>query len=108
MYYKYMPRTSIGGREGADLAYVTTAAAPPGDSGLQVNIDFSEFDFKKWTAKGQIHWHRATFEQLPLQAHIVNGMADLPILEMVDAEMVQFSGPGIGISMNVQRAIEPA
>ena len=40
--------------------------------------------------------------------HVVNGMADLDILEVTGAEMVQFSGPGIGISMNAQRIIEPA
>ena len=108
MYYKYMPRTSIGGREGADVAYVTTSAAPAGSGGLAVNIDFDDFEYKKWSAKGSIHWHRATFQQLPLQAHIVNGMAALPILEYIDAELVRFSGPGIGIAMNSQRAVDPA
>ncbi|HWI85916.1 MAG TPA: acetoacetate decarboxylase family protein [Sphingomonas sp.] len=108
MYYKYMPRTSIGGREGADLAYVTTSAAPSGSGGAVANINFDEFEFRRWTGTGNLAWHRATFEQLPLSAHIVNGMADLDILELVDAEMVQFSGPGIGIAMNSQRAVEPA
>jgi len=108
MYYKYMPRTSPDGREGADLAYVTTAAAPAGSGGSVSNINFDDFEFRRWTGKGQLAWHRATFEQLPLSFHVVNGMADLDIIEFVDAEMVRFSGPGIGISMNTQRAIEPA
>ncbi|MEE4452094.1 acetoacetate decarboxylase family protein [Novosphingobium resinovorum] len=108
MYYKYMPRTSIGGRDGADVAYATTAAAPAGSGGLAVNINFDDFEFKKWTARGSLEWHRATFDQLPLQFHIVNGMADLPILEFTDAEFVRFSGPGAGVAMNAQRAIEPA
>ncbi|MDX3899720.1 MAG: acetoacetate decarboxylase family protein [Sphingobium sp.] len=108
MYYKYMPRTSIGGRDGADVAYVTTSAAPAGSGGSVANINFDEFEFRRWTGKGTLTWHPATFEQLPLSFHIVNGMADLDILEFVDAEMVHFTGPGIGIAMNSQRAVEPA
>jgi len=108
MYYKYMPRTSPGGREGADLAYVTTAAAPANSGGSVSNVNFDEFEFRRWTGKGSLSWHRATFEQLPLSFHVVNGMADLDILEVTGAEMVQFSGPGIGISMNTQRIVEPA
>jgi len=108
MYYKYMPRTSPGGSEGADLAYVTTAAAPAGSMGSAGNINFDDFEYRKWTAKGSLRWHRATFEQLPLQHHIVNALADLPMLGFVDAELVRFEGPGIGVSMNAQRAIEPA
>jgi len=107
MYYKYMPRTSPGGRAGADLAYVTTAAAPAG-SGPVSNVNFDEFEFRRWTGNGRLAWHRATFEQLPLSFHVVNGMADLDIVEFVSAEMVQFSGPGIGVSMNTQRIVEPA
>jgi hypothetical protein len=107
MYYKYFPRTSPGGREGADVAYVTTSAAPAGSGGAVENINFDNFEFRRWTGKGALNWHRATFEQLPLSFQIVNGMADLDILEYVDAEMVHFTGPGIGVSMNNHRAVEP-
>lgn len=108
MYYKYMPRTSIGGRDGHDVAYVTTSAAPAGSGGLASNINFDDFEYRRWTGSGVVNWHRATFEQLPLSFHIVNGLADLNILAYVDAEIVEFSGPGIGITMNSHRAIEPA
>jgi hypothetical protein len=54
------------------------------------------------------HWRRATFEQLPTTFHIVNGLADLPILEYVGVEMVEFSAPGIAVSANSFRAVEPA
>ncbi len=107
LYYKYMPRTSIGGREDADVAYVTTAAPPPGSQGRADNISFDDFEFKRWTGKGAIAWHKATFQQLPLAAHVVNGLADLDFLEFVDAEMVTFSGPGAGISLHSMRAVEP-
>jgi hypothetical protein len=108
MYYKYMPRTSPGGNEGSDLAYVTTSAAPAGSGGSVVNINFDEFEFRRWTGKGALNWNRATFEQLPLSFHIVNGMADLDVIEYVDAEMVHFTGPGVGVAMNSHRAVEPA
>lgn len=107
MYYKYMPRTSIGGREGADIAYVTTTAAVPGSGGSASNINFDEFEFRRWTGKGSLNWNRATWEQLPLSFHVVNGIADLDIIEYVDAEMVHFTGPGVGVAMNSHRALEP-
>lgn len=110
MYYKYMPRTSVGGSEGSDIAYVTTSAALAGSGGAVANINFDEFEFRRWTGTGTgtIAWHRATFEQLPLSFHVVNGMAELEVLEIVDAEMVQFSGPGIAVAMNSHRSVEPA
>jgi hypothetical protein len=108
MFYKYMPRTSIEGREGKDVAYVTTSLPPPGGGGDSSSINFSSFDFKKWKAKGSVAWHRATFQQLPTTFHVVNGLADLEIKEYVSAEMIEFSGPGIGISTNSMRAVEPA
>ena len=108
MYYKYMPRTSPGGRDGADVAYVTTSAAPPSSGGPVANINFDEFEFRRWTGKGSLNWNRATFEQLPTSFHVVNGIADLDILEIVDAEVVRFSGPGGGVAMNSHRVVEPA
>lgn len=108
MYYKYMPRTSPGGQEGADIAYVTTSAAPPGSGGAVANINFDDFEFRRWTGKGNLQWHRATWEQLPLSFHVVNGIADLDILEIVDVEMVKFSGPGVAVAMNSHRVVAPA
>ncbi|MFG1377454.1 acetoacetate decarboxylase family protein [Xanthobacter autotrophicus] len=107
MYYKYVPRTSIGGSEGADIAYVTTPAPPKAAGGKPDNIKFEGFDFKRWSAKGSFRWHRATFEQLPLQAHIVNTLADLDVIEITKVEMVAFSGPGIAVAMDTMRAVEP-
>jgi hypothetical protein len=108
MFYKYLPRTSIGGREGADVQYVTTSLDPPGQGQEVSSIDFSKYQFKKWTGEGSLAWHRATFQQLPTTFHVVNGMADLEILRYLPAEMIEFSGPGIGVSANRQRAVEPA
>ena len=108
MYYKYVPRTSPGGKEGADVACVTTSAAPAGSGGAVANISFDDFEFRRWTGKGELAWNKATWEQLPLSFHVVNGMADLDILEIVDIEMVKFSGPGVAVAMNSHRTVEPA
>ncbi len=108
MYYKYMPRTSIGGSEGADVAYVTTSFPPPGAAGDASPIKFGDFHFRKWRGQGSLAWHRATFEQLPTSFHVVNGLAELPMREYRGAEMIEFSGPGIGVSANTMRAVIPA
>jgi hypothetical protein len=108
LYYKYIPRSSRGGREGADAAYVTTAAPPQGREEPSANIDFAGFDFRQWQGSGRVAWHAATFEQLPTTFHIVNTLARLPIFETLGATLVAFCGPGIGISMDQLRAVEPA
>lgn len=105
LYYKYMPRTSPGGCEGADVEYVTTGA-PKGSSAANIVMD--DFQYRRWTGTGEVSWHRATFEQLPLTAHVVNAIADLTIGEVVEAELVSFSGPGIAIAVNNMRAVVPA
>lgn len=59
-------------------------------------------------SRGAVRWHRATFEQLPTSFHAVNGMADLEIVDYVSAEMVEFSAPGVAVSANTFRVVEPA
>lgn len=109
IHYKYMPRTSIGGREGPDVAYVTTSLPLPGVKGNDSPIKFDDASFRKWKGSGgTVQFHRATFEQQPTSFHVVNGMAELEVVEYVGAEMVEFSAPGIAISANTFRAVEPA
>jgi Acetoacetate decarboxylase (ADC) len=108
IHYKYMPRTSSGGGEGPDVAYVTTSLSLPGVNGSDSPIKFEDSNFRKWKGSGTLQFHRATFEQLPTSFHVVNGMADLDIVEYVGAELVEFSAPGIAISANAFRAVEPA
>ena len=107
LYFKYMPRTGVSGTGGTDVAYVTTPLPPPGAPGDQSPIKFSGFSFRRWTAKGSLAWHRATFEQLPTTFHIINGLAEIANNQVVEAEMVEFTGPGAGISANSLRAVEP-
>ncbi len=105
LYYKYMPRTSPNGQEGGDVEYIT-CGAPAGSSAPNVVLD--DFEYRRWTGKGSLSWNKATFEQLPLSFKVVNGMANLDLLEIVDAELVSFSGPGIAISANNMRVVKPA
>ncbi|MFN3219229.1 MAG: acetoacetate decarboxylase family protein [Acidimicrobiales bacterium] len=109
IHYKYMPRTGPFGTAGADVTYVTTSQPKPGESAGSMPIKFDDADFKKWKGTGgSVTWHRATFEQLPTSCHVVNGIADLDILEYVSAEMIEFSAPGNAVATNSHRAVEPA
>ena len=86
----------------------STSAVGPRKGTNAANIVMDEFDYRRWTGNGHVKWHRATFEQLPLQFHIVNTVAALDILEVIDVELVSFSGPGTAISTNSMRVVEPA
>ncbi|HDR9879861.1 TPA: acetoacetate decarboxylase family protein [Burkholderia cenocepacia] len=108
LFYKYMPRTGSFGRGGCDVAYATTSQPEPGAAGDTSPIKFGGAEFRTWKASGgSVNWYRATFEQLPTTFHVVNGVADLDILEYLGAEMVQFSAPGLAVSANVIRPLLP-
>lgn len=107
LFYKYMPRTGSSGTGGTDIAYVTSSQPLPGAAGDTSPIKFSDANFRKWTAEaGSVTWNRATFEQLPTTFHIINGLADLEIVEYLGAEMIEFSAPGVAVSANVLRPVE--
>ncbi len=108
MHFKYMPRTGPFGSGGGDVAYVTTSYPAPGTVADASPIKFDGAQFKKWKGTGgSISWHRARFEDLPTTFHIINGLADLDILEVVGAEMIEFSAPGVAVTANVIRPVEP-
>ena len=44
-----------------------------------------------WTGEGKIEWNRLTWEQNPTQYHIVNSLADLPVLEYRPAAVTRGS-----------------
>ena len=107
IFYKYMPRTGPFGSGGADVQYVTCAHPLPGDTASAQTIKFGDAKFRKWRAAGgSIKWHPATFEQLPTSYHVVNGIADLPILEVQSTEMIEFSAPGNAVATNGLRVLE--
>jgi Acetoacetate decarboxylase (ADC) len=109
IFYKYMPRTGPFGSGGSDVTYVTCSHPKPGDESSAQTIKFGDATYRKWRATGgSVTWHRASFEQLPTTFHVVNGVADLPILEYLSAEMIEFSAPGVAVATNGLRVLEPA
>jgi acetoacetate decarboxylase len=64
--WKYFPAT---GQPGASVSHPTLF---PSESITK----------EAWMGKGKIQWQHLTWEQNPTQFHIVNAIADLPILEM--------------------------
>lgn len=109
IHYKYMPRTGPFGSGGHDAAYLTTSQPLPGSASEESPIRLGDAKFRKWKAEGgSVTWNRATFEQLPTTCHVVNGIADLDNLGYVSAEMIEFSVPGVAVSTNGHRAVEPA
>jgi hypothetical protein len=109
IFYKYMPRTGPFGSGGTDVKYVTCAHPRPGEASSAQTIKFGDSQYRKWrAARGSLQWHRATFEQLPTTYHVVNGVADLPVLEILSAEMIEFSAPGVAVATNGLRVLELA
>ncbi|QLQ09482.1 MAG: acetoacetate decarboxylase family protein [Nocardioidaceae bacterium] len=75
MYYKYIPRT--GAWHEADAAYATCSPA--------ANYDVKVID--SWQGAGAVEFTPATWEQLPTLSHIVNPLAELPVLHSGEARM---------------------
>lgn len=66
MAWRYIPNI---GRPGAALSHATLFPQQPGDT------------VKAWYGEPQVTWNAVTFEQSPTQHHIINALAELPILE---------------------------
>lgn len=108
IFYKYMPRTGPFGSGGCDVAYVTTSHPAPGTAAGTSTIKFGDAEYRKWKGTGgSLKWNSATFEQLPTTFHVVNGLANLDVIEYVSAEMIEFSAPGIAVATNGLRVVEP-
>ena len=80
MHYKYMPRAGEWGV--AEIAYA--AITPPVPGALRV--------LRKWNCTGSVQFLRSSWEQLPTQYHVINGLADLTNLEIVSASMSEAAG----------------
>ena len=105
--FKYVPRTSPRGAGGADIAHVTTGAAPA--NGSQPDAAPGAVPaYRRWEGSGRFTWNRAKFEQLPTTFHVINGLADLDVVEYRGAAYFQAELPGHVISGDTQRSVEPA
>jgi hypothetical protein len=69
MAWRYLP--GVGGF-GATVSEPTTFPSESIYTGL-------------WIGEGSLDWNRLTFEQNPTQYHVVNALADLPVLEYLPA-----------------------
>ena len=104
--FKYVPRTGPHGA-GGDIAHVTTGAAAANGSGPGAGQDPGA-RYRRWAGTGEIVWHRAKFEQLPTTCHVVNGLADLDVVEYRGAAYFKAALPGHVISGAQQRIVDPA
>lgn len=90
MHYKYMPRTGEWGKADASYAVIT----PAGNS--------SQRTLEMWRGKGTVKFHRARWEDMPTQFMVVNGFADLDIVEFRGATITKSVG---GKDLSDQRII---
>jgi hypothetical protein len=81
LHYKYMPKTGAWGT--ADTAYVTSTPLKRTGSPSMVEA---------WKGDGIVKFHRATWEEMPTQYHIVNALQELAIKEYCGAYMVRTQG----------------
>ena len=68
LHYKYMPRTGEWGTPDVSYAVLT----PEGGNGRTTEL---------WRGEGTVEFHKARWEDLPTQYHIVNAFHDLEIKE---------------------------
>lgn len=69
LHYRYMPKVSAPGQADVTQAVLTPARHPTGPIALQ-------------RGTGSLSFTRSRWEQLPTMAHIVNALADLPLIEV--------------------------
>jgi hypothetical protein len=77
---KYMPRTGEWGE--ADVCQVTFS--PAANSGVTVD--------HKQAGSGAVHFWHARWADLPTMHHVVNALADLPVLEARDGPVMVSRG----------------
>jgi len=80
LHYKYMPRTGEWGH--ADVSY---AVLTPAEGSNSVTTEL-------WRGEGTVEFHKARWEDLPTQYHIVNAFQELEILEYRGASISKSVG----------------
>ena len=90
LHYKYMQRTGVWTE--ADDAY--PALGPKAQPGVKV--------LSAHSAKATMKFHATTWEDMPTQFQVVNGLASLPVHEVFAARVIQQTGSD---DMYVQRIL---
>ncbi len=81
LHYKYIPRTGEWGV--ADVCHA--AISPEGTSNNRRVMSHK-------SGEGRITWNRARWEDLPTQYNIVNGLADLDVVEFIEGSVTESIG----------------
>jgi len=89
MGWRYLPR--VGGF-GAAISQPTTFPSESVYTGA-------------WIGEGSIEWNQLTWEQNPTQCHIVNALADLPVLEYLPA-MVTTGSTNLFVPERMPRVLD--
>ena len=89
MAWRYLPR--VGGF-GATVSEPTTFPSDSVYTGL-------------WIGEGSVDWNELTWEQNPTQCHIVNALADLPVLEYLPA-MVTTGSTNLFVPERMPRVLD--
>ncbi len=90
LHYKYIPRTGEWGSSDAEYAVLTPSATPNRRVTAQ------------WNGKGRVRFHRAAWQDLPTQYHIVNAFAELEQISFRGASIVETVG---GKDLSDQRVL---
>jgi hypothetical protein len=80
LHYKYIPRTGVWDEADAEYAVMTPSATPDRRVTAQC------------TGRGSVRFHRAEWQDLPTQYHIVNAFADLEQIDFLGASIVETIG----------------
>ena len=80
LHYKYIPRTGEWDQADAEYAVLTPSATP----NRRVTAQRS--------GRGRVRFHRAEWQDLPTQYHIVNALAGLEQIDFVGASIVETVG----------------
>lgn len=100
LYVKYLPKTGEWGE--TDVCYVTVLGVPkpgtpPAPPKQWVKV------LARYTGTGSVKINDMTWEELPTMWHIVNALADLPVLEVVSASFTETLG---GAGLRGMRIVE--
>ena len=80
LHYKYVPATGRPGKE--DLSYA--CLSPHGNSAEKVD--------RMIAGQGRVTFHPTRWDQMPTQFHIVNKLAELPVLQWTGAAVIESHG----------------
>ena len=80
LHYKYVPRTEEWGDPDVEYAVLTPSATP------------NRKVIRQSHGQGSVHFHQASWEELPTQYHIVNALHELEQLDFCGADIIETVG----------------